>query len=240
MLEPRTRETIRSLQRILFALVLTLPSCTLPGGPPISDIAPEINATRTLGKFVIGPGDQLQVNFRDALERNHLVTVRADGWASFTGVDEMQVAGLTLEQLDVRLTDVYSKDFSAGNVTLQLVTPGRKTVTVLGEVADPGELTIEADGRLTLVEAIGQAGGFDKYSAHLSNTLLVRWDAKDQRQIGWKIDARPQFWAMGEPIFLQPYDLVFIPNTPIDEVGIWIDMYIRRMIPFPYLLPFPQ
>jgi hypothetical protein len=38
------------------------------------------------------------------------------------------------------------------------------------------------------------------------------------------------------PLYLQPYDVVFIPNTPIDEVAIWVDNHIRRMIPVPYVI----
>jgi hypothetical protein len=68
-------------------MLLALSACALPGGPPIPDIAAEINATPNVGKFVIGPGDQIQAN-SDVLERSHTVTVRADGWASFTGVDD--------------------------------------------------------------------------------------------------------------------------------------------------------
>jgi protein involved in polysaccharide export with SLBB domain len=240
MLDSRRRRLPAALQRFFPALLLLFPACALPGGPPISEIAAEINATLNTGKFVIGPGDQILASFRDAPDLSHTVTVRADGWASFTGVDDVQCAGLTLEQLDARLTELYSKDLAAGNLTLQLVSVGRHWVTVMGEVEEPGQLTIEPDGRLSLIDAIGKAGGFDKATAHISNTLLVRWDAKKQRQVAWKLDARPKYWETGEPIYLQPYDVVFIPNTPIDRIGIWVDMYIRRLIPFPYILPFPQ
>ena len=61
--------------------------------------------------------------------------------------------------------------------------------------------------------------------------ILERWGSRTT------IDAREENWGGAEPLFLQAYDVVWIPNTPIDEVGIWIDNYIRRMIPFPYIVP---
>jgi hypothetical protein len=70
--------------------------------------------------------------------------------------------------------------------------------------------------------------------------VLVRWDPINQRQVAWKIDARPQYWDDGEMIFLQAYDLIYIPNTPIDDVGIWVEMFIRRLIPFPNFIPLAQ
>ncbi len=223
--------------RTLPVLMLGLSACALPGGPPLPEVAAQINASLVRGKFVIGPGDKLQVSFRDAIERNHAVDVRADGWACFTGLDDIQVSGLTLEQLDQRLTQAYDVILQDPELTVHLVTAGGRFVTVMGEVDTQGQIPIEPDGRLTLVEAIGKAGGYDKYTAHVSNTVLVRWNADEQRQMYWIFDARPEFWNRGEPIFLQPYDLVFIPNTPIDDVGIWIDMYIRRLIPLPNAIP---
>jgi hypothetical protein len=47
----------------------------------------------------------------------------------------------------------------------------------------------------------------------------------------WRIDAREDYWATAEPIYLQRHDLVFVPNTPIDNVDIWIDQYINKTIP---------
>ena len=43
-------------------------------------------------------------------------------------------------------------------------------------------------------------------------------------------------WTGSVPLYLQPYDVVFIPNTPIDAVAIWVDNHIRRMIPVPYVI----
>jgi protein involved in polysaccharide export with SLBB domain len=233
MVDPRRRALRRPSELVSLALLWLAPACALPGGPPMSKIAPEINGTLTRGKFVIGPGDKLQDAFRDALERTHIVDVRADGWATFTGLDDVQVTGLTLGQLDQRLTEAYQRILNEADLTVHLLSAGGRTVTVLGEVKIPGPVAIDPPGRLTLVEALGKAGGYDKYTAHVSHTVLVRWDPQTQKQVAWTFDARPKHWDDGEPIYLQPYDLVYIPNTPIDDVGIWLDMYIRRLIPFP-------
>ena len=104
----------------------------------------------------------------------------------------------------------------------------------MGEVGTPGEIEIGNDGRLTLLEAIGQAGSFNRRSAYLAATLLVRWDPSEQKQLAWRIDARPDHWDAQVPILLQPFDVVYIPNTPVWGAGIWVDNWIRRMIPLPF------
>jgi protein involved in polysaccharide export with SLBB domain len=106
-----------------------------------------------------------------------------------------------------------------------------QSVTVIGEVEEPGALELVAGRRMTLVEAMARAGGYSKESAYLGSVVLVRWDPDSQRQLAWTIDARPRWWGKEKTVFLQPYDLLFVPNTPIDDAGIWIDNWIRRMLP---------
>lgn len=112
------------------------------------------------------------------------------------------------------------------------VTP--RSVHVLGEVNEPGQIPIEAGRRLTLVEAIARAGSHKPATAHTSSLVLVRWDRTKQQQLAWTIDARPKYWGSAKPIFLQPYDIVYVPNIPIDDLGYWVDNYIRRLIPIPF------
>jgi len=106
-----------------------------------------------------------------------------------------------------------------------------QTITVIGEVAEPGALELEAGRRMTLVEAMARAGGYTKETAYLASVVLVRWDPDSQRQLAWTIDARQRWWGKEKTVFLQPYDLLYIPNTPIDDAGIWMDNWIRRMLP---------
>ena len=108
-----------------------------------------------------------------------------------------------------------------------------RTIIVMGEVVTPGSVTLEG-ARMTLVEAIGKAGGPLKATARLDKTYLIRWDPETRRQIAWTIDAELENWTSPEPIYLQPFDVIFIPNTPIDKLDIWVDKYIRQLIPVPY------
>lgn len=109
-----------------------------------------------------------------------------------------------------------------------------RSVSVLGEVYTPGQIALDPGRRLTIVEALARAGGQKTATAHVSSLVLVRWDRTHQQQLAWKIDARPKYWSDPKTIFLQPYDIVYVPNIPIDDLGIWVDNYIRRLIPIPF------
>ncbi len=51
----------------------------------------------------------------------------------------------------------------------------------------------------------------------------------------WKIDASVDEWDAEESILLQAHDVIFVPAKPVVHVNDWIDRYIRRNLPVPYL-----
>jgi len=219
-------------------LLLALSACETAGGPPLSRIAPEINLTLEPEVIVLGVGDRLGVRFPYSPNWNQELEITTDGSASFMSIGRLIVAGMSLGQLKETLSNAYAPVFENHELDVVVKSRGARKVYVMGEVDEPGEFEIEPDRRLTLLDAIARAGGPLKASAYLAQTLLIRWSASTGKQKTWTIDAREEHWKGAEPVYLQPYDLVWIPNTPVDDVAIWVDNYIRRMIPFPYLIPY--
>ncbi len=136
--------------------------------------------------------------------------------------------------LDVKLTEQYSDLLTQPELTVLMTQSAPRNVVVMGEVAAGGTLPIQGE-RLSLVEALGASGGFIRDTAKLDHTMLVRWIPKENRIRSWKIDASEEHWGAEESILLQPHDVIFVPALPVVHVNDWIDRYIRRMIPVPYL-----
>ena len=90
---------------------------------------------------------------------------------------------------------------------------------------------------LTLFEAIGAAGGILKRTGNLANTMLIRRVRGTNELRSWSLDASIERWGESPAVFLQARDIVFVPNTAVDDVNIWLDQYIRQMIPIPNILP---
>jgi protein involved in polysaccharide export with SLBB domain len=214
------------------ALLVVAAGCSLPGGPPLQEAAGEINATLASRSLVVAPGDLLRVRFRLESQYDQEVTVGPDGTADFLDVGSVFVSGLESPAVVERLKSSYAALAPNAEISLQ-VAEAVRTVTVTGEVIAPGELVVGPDQRLTLVEAIGQAGGFRKQSAWLSNLMLLRWDAKTQKQVWWRLDARPKHWQSEDPIYLQAFDVIYVPNTNVDHTAIIIENFVRRMLPLP-------
>lgn len=222
------------MKRFLLVLAASAAaSCSLPGGPPAFELAAKVNETLRADTSLVAQGDTLSVRFRLESQYDQEVTVGPDGTADFLAVGSFVTAGLSIDELRDSLRARYRDVSVDDELSISVIDAAPRTVTVTGEVGAPGELAIGPDQRLTLAEAIGQAGGFEKRTAWLSNTLLIRWDPEQQKQLWWRIDARPQYWTGDMPIYLQAFDLVYIPNTKIDHIDIWIENFIRRMIPLP-------
>ncbi len=241
---------IRSFVHVT-ALALLAISCSSAKGPRIEKIAPVINATLRQGENVIEPGDLISVRLISedspgvgavstdpAFQLNQDVRVQADGRSSFIGLDDMPVAGLLPAVLDELLTQRYTgllDEEPILSVVIGEQVP--RTVTIFGEVLMPGIVLVPPDGRLSLVDALGRAGGHNKATAWLSNTLLVRWDPETESRMAWKIDARQKHWDSDQAVILQPRDVIYVPNTNIDHIDIAIDNFFRRIIPLPNIFP---
>lgn len=201
-------------------------------GRPLPDMVSEINGTLHSGESIL-PGDVLEVFFTFESEWTHTTRVTEEGKATFNALDERDVGGLTVTQLDAILTEEYDKILERPELSVRVSTPSPRTASILGEVRAPGVYTVRP--RYTLIDLLADSEGFLKRTADLDGLLLLRWLPDRQEVQSWYIDANPKFWTGAEPLYIQPLDIVYIPNKPIDKVNIWVDQYIRLMLPFPYL-----
>jgi polysaccharide biosynthesis/export protein len=226
----------RLLQFALFVLLGILPGCSLTSaGKPMGQLAPEINATLTQSELILAPGDVLSVVFPRLNGWDQAaITIQADGKASFLSLGIVHTSGLTIPMLSDKLRTEYGKFLAQPDLTVRVIQPAPRTVVLMGEVIEGGSFALPA-GRLSLLEAFGLAQGAIRDTAKLNHTMLVRWIPEENRVQSWKIDASVDEWGAEESILLQAHDVIFVPAKPVVHVNDWIDRYIRRNLPVPYL-----
>ncbi len=226
-----------------FALTLLTVACSAVA-TPMPELADDINATLELAPFVVREGDVLDVRFFRKTEWNYSTRVRQDGRGSFSGIDELQVAGKTLREIEELLTERYSELPEKPKITVDHSSISEDTATnprgimVIGEVVNPGPIVLRGE-RISVIEAIARAGGHDKRTANLANALLVRWLPNQNRRVAWRMDISVDYWGTPVPVMMQPSDILFVPNTAIDDVDIWVDQYVRQLLPFGVAIPIP-
>ena len=224
------------------SLAALLAACATPQGPPVHELAAEINqfASAKSGD-VIGPGDLLSFQFSAVEELgqpdlSQQIPVQHDGTISLAGIGIVVVAGKTPAQLSAELERHYAELVGPDQIFgVSIAEQAPRIIHVLGSVEEPGAIILPPSGRLTLVQAFAEAGGVQPQTSYLANTHLVRWDQEAQAQVSWIIDARHKWWGEAQTVYLVAGDILYVPNTPVVEVNTFIDLYIRRMIPFPRL-----
>ncbi len=174
------------------------------------------------------PGDEVQVLYTYWPDLDLQQQVRPDGKIALKMIGEVEAEGKTPAQLREELVGLYSDKLKDPDISVVVAGLGSHRVYVGGEVLQPGLIPIT--GRITLLEAIMQAGGPNKSTARLRDVVLVR-EVNGQRYAK-NFDLRKSFSdPTSESIELQPYDVVFIPRTAIDRIDQWVDQYVNQIVP---------
>jgi polysaccharide biosynthesis/export protein len=174
------------------------------------------------------PGDVIEVKYLYWPEMDTAQTVRPDGAISLQMVQDVHVAGMTPAEVRDQLLVLYADKLKDPDITVHVEDFGSHRVFVGGEVLRPGVLPI--NGKLTLLEAIMQAGGFVKETARKRHVVLLR--EREGGRFGRTYNMREVLQSSeSDPVYLEPYDVIFVPRSHIDQFNQWTDQYINNMIP---------
>jgi polysaccharide export outer membrane protein len=140
--------------------------------PPPAD-GPAAEAAAKAGDYEVGPGDVLDIAVFGNDDLSRIPTVQTNGSISFPLLGEVQVAGLTVAEVQRKITNLLAKDYLVNpQVEVKVKEYQSQFVSVVGEVNAPGRKPIR--GRMRLVDALLEAGGFRATSS--GEVLITRSD----------------------------------------------------------------
>jgi polysaccharide export outer membrane protein len=218
--------------------VLLLGGCGAAAVKPASlEQANAISTRAAGGEYRLQPGDELDIRFYYNPELNTSVLIRPDGRISIPLANEVQAAGLTPNGLTQQLRSAFERELRRPELTVIVRSFNSQKVFVGGEVQTPG--VVQALGPLTVLQSVTQAGGF-KETARLNEVLVIRRDpaAQDPIVIPVDIGAVVDGTQTNQDIALMPFDVVYVPKSPIANVNKFVDQYIRQNIPFGFGLTY--
>jgi protein involved in polysaccharide export with SLBB domain len=190
--------------------------------------------------YRIQAGDELEVRFFHTPNQNVTLRVRPDGYISLPLVYELYVAGRTVEDVRLELTERVSHELASPEIAVIVRSFSTYLVHVGGEVSRPGVL--ELTGPRTVLQAVFEAGGLLP-SASPSDVFVVRRESDGGYALA-SADIKAVLLGQDSSgnFLLRPYDVVFVPPTPIADVNKFVDQYIRKNIPisFTYRLGDPD
>jgi protein involved in polysaccharide export with SLBB domain len=151
-------------------------------------------------KVVLGPGDVIDVKFRFTPELDYQQTIRPDGKITLQMVDEVTVAGLTPEELDKHLTQLFSTKLKSPEITVFVVSLANQMIYVTGQVNRPAAYNLEPG--TTVIKAITMAGGFTGLAAQ--NKVKIIRKVNDKEQVLENVSLHEK---------LMPEDVMVVPES---------------------------
>ena len=234
-----TRWWLASLLAIALAWCSTqaqAQTTTVPGGAeagwgatPAAAALAAGGAGASMHDYRIARGDELNLRFYFTPELNTSATVRSDGRISLPLLGELQVEGLTVAELAALVERLLAPQVKRAQVAINVQGSPTQRVFVGGEVGKPGMQPLI--GPLTALQAVMVAEGL-KDTALPSEVLVLRRTAQGGREVlKADLEAVMSGRQPQADVALQPFDVIVVPRSGIADVGRWVDLYIRRVLP---------
>lgn len=138
-------------------------------------------AAEPSNEYKLAPNDLLDFRVFQEPELDAVVRVSGDGQAIFPLVGGVAIAGTSISQaielVKSRYRDGYLKN---PQVTLTVRSYAKKLFTILGQVQQPGSYDIQGGNEITLLQAVGMAGGYTKI-ADPGNVTVKRLEEGEER-----------------------------------------------------------
>jgi polysaccharide export outer membrane protein len=110
-------------------------------------------------EYQVGPGDGLEVTVIGNDDLSRIPTVQTNGAILLPLLGEVQVAGLTIGEIQRKVTSLLEKDYLVNpQVVVKVTQYNSQFVTLVGEVNQPGRKPLR--GRSRLIDMLVEAGGF--------------------------------------------------------------------------------
>jgi len=173
-----------------------------PAGPPTDT-----------SKYLIGPGDMLQISVWHNPELSTNVPVRPDGRISTPLVTDVVAAGRTPEELGHDIEARLKKYVSDPLVTVivsSFVGPYNQQVRIVGEASTPKALSYLA--HMTVLDAMIAVGGLTPYASGNRAKLVRRINGKET-ETTLRLSDLLKSGDLSANTELQPGDIIIIPQS---------------------------
>lgn len=229
-----TKQT-RLFSAFLTALVLS--ACA--GAPPFDAKAVAMEWAAFMQRdYVVRAGDRLAVRVDlpttttesgEQADNVQAVIVSPTGTIDLRRLPgPLQVAGKSVSDVRRLVLDAYKREFNEVRIAVQLTEAALQSVYVCGEVRDPGAIAFQPG--MTLTQAVASAGSFDITVDH-DDIRILRINP-DGTQRTFRVNMEAVLQEEQPDFLLLPGDVVYCQTSAIADVGNWVELYIRRLLPF--------
>jgi len=208
-------------------------TATLSAATVTNDLSPELLRPSD-DFFMLGPGDQLEIEIVGNAASRAAVTVGPDGRIYFNLLPGLDVWGLTIPQSKSLLEKELARYLTEPQVTVTLKAVTSKSVWLLGRLNRPG--VYPKTGPMTLLESIALAGGASRSASQITTEELA--DLRHSFVVRQGQFIPVDFYRllregdMSQNIYLQPDDFVYVPSALAQEIYVLGAVKAPRAVPY--------
>ena len=212
----RFRRLLPHLPLLCLSLTTMLGTPTPGGVPPNPATATDLALT-----YTIVPTDRLRIAVFQEPDLSVIARVDAKGFINLPLTGEVAIAGLTIAEAQKRVEQTYQSGQYLRNpqVTINVQEDAPRTISVQGEVRNPGQLTLPIESGMTILDAITKSGGFTDVARGNAVTVTRPMPDGSTRVITVDVQGYIRGDRRARPedslLFLQPGDVVYVPERLI-------------------------
>jgi protein involved in polysaccharide export with SLBB domain len=164
------------------------------------------------GDYRLSPNDLLDFRIFQEPDFDAVIRVSGDGTAIFPMIGRVHIEGKTIGEATEMLRQQYMGGYLANpQVNLTVRVYAKKTFTILGQVQKPGAYPIEGNESISLLQAIGMAGGYTRI-ANPGNVVVKRSESGIEKV--YQFNAKKMARTMTDTSFrILPGDVITVAES---------------------------
>lgn len=197
--EPRVQESSTPKQ----ASPKEEPASNQPSAPAISSAAND---------YILTSSDTLEMSIFREPDLTTRSRVASDGTVQLPLIGDIKVAGMTVRSAREIIRKRYDADYLVDpQVYLNVINYAQRKFTILGQVTKPGTYEFPGGDSLSLLQAVGMAGGFTRTADR--GKVIVKRPAKGGAEETLKLNAK-KMAAEGKGVFnIAPGDVITVGES---------------------------
>ena len=163
------------------------------------------------GDYILSPGDTLDLMVYKEPDLNMRSKIARDGRVQLPLLGEVAVAGKSVREAQENIRRLYDADYLVNpQIYLNIASYTQRSITVIGQVARPGNYELQGTDRIGIIEAIGMAGGFTRI-ADRKRITVKRTDGKKTETI--KVNTARLDDPQGGSFIVLPGDIITVGES---------------------------
>jgi polysaccharide export outer membrane protein len=139
-------------------------------------------AAGTEANYRLSPNDLIYVKVFQEDDLNSSLRISEDGTVIFPLIGSVKLGGQTVEAATRTIHDLLDARFLVNpQVTVTVLGYANRHITVLGQVQKPGDYNLRDQGSVSLLQAVGMAGGFTRLAN--SAQIIVKRNVDGEEKI---------------------------------------------------------